>query len=228
MFTLLLFFFHIIFQIYWILINFIFFVSKFSKALAGQSNKDGKLTGTGEIKYKNAKNQITDDDFEECIVTKDSDNYKFDKFAEALQDIVIEDSFEKMQNDFCEKYYKVFEEKDENKLEYTKIFNEYTKTTEEFLEKELEKRVKEYQVDEFYKLLESKKFKIDEQLLDTLLDLSEFNNFKEMMLNYKREKENIKDKIEFGIQVQKAPVNKQGKNIDNFDFLEKNFKNQKK
>ena len=203
-------------------------VSKFSKALVGQSNKDRKLTGTGEIKYKNAKNKITDDDFEESIVTKDSDNYKFDKFAEALQDIVIEDSFEKMQNDFCEKYYKVFEEKDENKLEYTKIFNEYTKTTEEFLEKELAKRVKEYKVDEFYKLLETKKFKIDEQLLDTLLDLSEFNNFKEMMLNYKREKENTKDKIEFGIKVQKAPVNKQGKNFDNFDFLEKNFKNQKK
>ena len=203
-------------------------VSKFNKALAGQSNKDGKLTGTGEIKYKNAKNKITDDDFEESIVTKDSDDYKFDRFAEALQDIVIEDSFEKIQNDFCEKYYKVFEEKDENKLEYTKIFNEYTKTTEEFLEKELAKRVKEYKVDEFYKLLETKKFKIDEQLLDTLLDLSEFNNFKEMMLNYKREKENTKDKIEFGIQVQKAPVNKQGKNIDNFDFLEKNFKKQKK
>ena len=203
-------------------------VSKFSKALAGQSSKDGKLTGTGEIKYKNAKNKIIDDDFEESIVAKDSDNYKFDKFTEALQDIVIEDSFEKMQNVFCEKYYKVFEEKDENKLEYTKIFNEYTKTTEEFLEKELAKRVKEYKVDEFYKLLESKKFKIDEQLLDTLLDLTEFNNFKEMMLNYKREKENTKDKIEFGIQVQKAPINKQGKNFDNFDFLEKNFKNQKK
>ena len=68
----------------------------------------------------------TDDDFEESIVTKDSDNYKFDRFAEALQDIVIEDSFEKMQNDFCEKYYKVFEEKDENKLEYTKISAHFT------------------------------------------------------------------------------------------------------
>ena len=204
-------------------------VSKFSKALAGQSNKDGKLTGTGEIKYKNAQNKITDDDFEESIVTKDSDNYKFDLFAEALQDIVIEDSFEKMQNDFCEKYYKIFEEKDENKLEYTKIFNEYTKTTEDFLEKELSKRVKEYKVDEFYKLLESKKFKIDEQLLDTLLDLSEFNNFKEMMLNYKREKGNDnKNKIQLGIQVEKAHVNKAGKNIDNFELLEKNFKNQKK
>ncbi len=204
-------------------------ISKFSKALAGQSNKDGKLTGTGEIKYKNADNKIIEDDFEESSVNKDSDNYKFDKFAEALQDIVIEDEFEKMQNDFCEKYYKIFEEKDENKLEYTKIFNEYTKTTEEFLEKELKKRVKEYNIDDFYKLLESKKFKIDEQLLDTLLDLSEFNNFKEMMLNYKREKENDKQqKIQFGVFVQKAPKDKSGKNVDNFDLLEKNFKQKKK
>ena len=204
-------------------------ISKFSKALAGQSNKDGKLTGTGEIKYKNADNKIIEDDFEESSVNKDSDNYKFDKFAEALQDIVIEDQFEKMQNDFCEKYYKIFEEKDENKLEYTKIFNEYTKTTEEFLEKELKKRVKEYNIDDFYKLLESKKFKIDEQLLDTLLDLSEFNNFKEMMLNYKREKENDKQqKIQFGVFVQKAPKDKSGKNVDNFDLLEKNFKQKKK
>ena len=204
-------------------------ISKFSKALAGQSNKDGKLTGTGEIKYKNADNKIIEDDFEESSVNKDSDNYKFDKFAEALQDIVIEDEFEKMQNDLCEKYYKIFEEKDENKLEYTKIFNEYTKTTEEFLEKELKKRVKEYNIDDFYKLLESKKFKIDEQLLDTLLDLSEFNNFKEMMLNYKREKENDKQqKIQFGVFVQKAPKDKSGKNVDNFDLLEKNFKQKKK
>ena len=204
-------------------------ISKFSKALAGQSNKDGKLTGTGEIKYKNADNKIIEDDFEESSVNKDSDNYKFDKFAEALQDIVIEDEFEKMQNDFCEKYYKIFEEKDENKLEYTKIFNEYTKTTEEFLEKELKKRVKEYNIDDFYKLLESKKFKIDEQLLDTLLDLSEFNNFKEMMLNYKREKENDKQqKIQFGVFVQIAPKDESGKNVDNFDLLEKNFKQKKK
>ena len=204
-------------------------ISKFSKALAGQSNKDGKLTGTGEIKYKNADNKIIEDDFEESSVNKDSDNYKFDKFAEALQDIVIEDEFEKMQKDFCEKYYKIFEEKDENKLEYIKIFNEYTKTTEEFLEKELKKRVKEYNIDDFYKLLESKKFKIDEQLLDTLLDLSEFNNFKEMMLNYKREKENDKQqKIQFGVFVQKAPKDKSGKNVDNFDLLEKNFKQKKK
>ena len=203
-------------------------VSKFSKALQGQFNKDGKLTGTGEIKYKNAQNKITDDDFEESIVNKDSDDYKFDVFAEALQEIVIEEEFEKMQNDFCEKYYKVFEEKDENKLEYTTIFNEYTKKTEEMLETKLKQRVTQYKIDDFYKMLESKKFKMDEQLLDTLLDLCDFNNFKEMMLNYKRSKRNNKNSIQIGINVQKAPKDKTGKSIDSFDFLENHFKKSKK
>ena len=204
-------------------------VSKFSKALQGQFNKDGKLTGTGEIKYKNAKNKITDDDdFEESIVDKDSDDFKFDVFAEALQNIVIEEEFEKMQNDFCEKYYKEFEDKDENKLEYTKIFNEYTKTTEDFLEKNLKKRVTQYKIDDFYKMLESKKFKMDEQLLDTLLDLSDFGNFKEMMLNYKRAKSKKTNAVQFGVHIQKAPKDKSGKNIDSFEFLENHFKKGKK
>ena len=204
-------------------------ISKFSKALQGQFNKDGKLTGTGEIKYKNAKNKkIDDDDFEESIVNKDSDDFKFDVFAEALQDIVIEEEFEKMQNDFCEKYYKLFEDKEENKLEYTKIFNEYTKKTEDFLVKNLQKRVTQYKIDDFYKMLESKKFKMDEQLLDTLLALSDFNNFKDMMLNYKRAKTNNKKAVQLGVHVQKAPKDKTGKNIDIFEFLENHFKKGKK
>ena len=204
-------------------------ISKFSKALQGQFNKDGKLTGTGEIKYKNAKNKkIDDDDFEESIVNKDSDDFKFDVFAEALQDIVIEEEFEKMQNDFCEKYYKIFEDKEENKLEYTKIFNEYTKKTEDFLVKNLQKRVTQYKIDDFYKMLESKKFKMDEQLLDTLLALSDFNNFKDMMLNYKRAKTNNKKAVQLGVHVQKAPKDKTGKNIDSFEFLENHFKKGKK
>ena len=204
-------------------------ISKFSKALQGQFNKDGKLTGTGEIKYKNAKNKkIDDDDFEESIVNKDSEDFKFDVFAEALQDIVIEEEFEKMQNDFCEKYYKIFEDKEENKLEYTKIFNEYTKKTEDFLVKNLQKRVTQYKIDDFYKMLESKKFKMDEQLLDTLLALSDFNNFKDMMLNYKRAKTNNKKAVQLGVHVQKAPKDKTGKNIDSFEFLENHFKKGKK
>ena len=133
-----------------------------------------------------------------------------------------------MQKDFCEKYYKVFEDKDENKLEYTKIFNEYTKNTEEFLEKNLKKRVTQYKIDDFYKMLESKKFKMDEQLLDTLLDISDFGNFKQMMLDYKRSKTNNKKAVQLGVHVQKAPKDKTGKNIDCFEFLENHFKKDKK
>ena len=49
------------------------------------------------------------------------------------------------------------------------------------------------------------------------------------MLSYKRDKGNDnKEKIEFGIQVQKAPKNKEGKNFDNFEALENNFKKHKK
>jgi len=202
-------------------------VSKFSKALQGQINKTGKLTGTGEIKYADVKNKIGEDDFEESVVNKDSEYYKFDTFAEALQDIVIDEEFEKMQNDFCEKYYKIFEDKSENKLEYTKIFNEYTQKSEEFLENNLKKRVKQYKIEDFYKLLESKKYKIDEQLLDTLLDIADFNNFKEMMLNYKRNKTDTKNNLQLGIQVKKAPKDKNGKNIDSFEFLENHFQKKK-
>ena len=39
-------------------------------------------------------------------------------------------------------------------------------------------------------MLKSKKFKMDEQLLDTLISFSDFQNFKEMMLNYKHSKNN--------------------------------------
>jgi hypothetical protein len=37
----------------------------------------------------------------------------------------VDDEFLKLQNDFYMKYYAIFENKEENKLEYTPIFMEY-------------------------------------------------------------------------------------------------------
>ena len=126
-----------------------------------------------------------------------------------------------MQNDFCEKYYKVFEDKNENKLEYTDIFNKYTKLIENYLEKNLIKRVPQYNVNDFYKMLESKKFKIDEQLLDILISFADFQNFKQLMLDYKHKKENKNDILFMGLNVQKV-------NNDNFDKLNEQFKTKNK
>jgi ADP-ribosylation factor 2-binding protein len=55
-------------------------------------------------------------------------------FIEKLQDIVIEEEFEKMQEEFFEKYCNEFEDKEENKLIYTDIFKKYTQLTEGYIE----------------------------------------------------------------------------------------------
>ena len=196
--------------------------SKFISALSKHTNSTGKNVNQN-IKYKSSENKTNNDDFEESIVNKNSDDYKFDCFVEKLQEIVIEDEFENLQNDFCEKYYKIFEDKNENKLEYTEIFNKYTKLIENYLEKNLIKRVPQFNVNDFYKMLESKKFKIDEQLLDILINFADFQNFKQLMLDYKHKKENKNDILFLGLNVQKI-------NNDNFDKLNEQFqtKNKKK
>ena len=211
--------------------------SKFISALSKHTNSTGKNVNQN-IKYKSSENKTNNDDFEESIVNKNSnktnnddfeesivnknsDDYKFDCFVEKLQEIVIEDEFENLQNDFCEKYYKIFEDKNENKLEYTEIFNKYTKLIENYLEKNLIKRVPQFNVNDFYKMLESKKFKIDEQLLDILINFADFQNFKQLMLDYKHKKENKNDILFLGLNVQKI-------NNDNFDKLNEQFQTKNK
>ena len=194
--------------------------SKFISALSKHTNSTGKNVNQN-IKYKSSENKTNNDDFEESIVNKNSDDYKFDCFVEKLQEIVIEDEFEHLQNDFCEKYYKIFEDKNENKLEYTEIFNKYTKLIENYLEKNLIKRVPQFNINDFYKMLESKKFKIDEQLLDILISFADFQNFKQLMLDYKHKKENKNDILFLGLNVQKI-------NNDNFDKLNEQFQTKNK
>ena len=73
-------------------------------------------------------------------------------------------------------------------------------------------------------MLKSKKFKMDEQLLDTLVAFSDFQTFKEMMLNYKHSKTNKNDLLVLGLNVQKVPKDKSGKQVDTFDILNEQFK----
>jgi len=68
------------------------------------------------------------------IVGIQTDDYKFDAFIEKLQEIVIEDNFETLKENFMNKYYQEFEEQEENKLSYMSIFKDYTKTIESYIE----------------------------------------------------------------------------------------------
>lgn len=127
---------------------------------------------------------------------------------------------------FLDKYCNEFEDKGENKLIYTDIFKQYTQLIETYLEKKLIERVPQYNINDFYKLLERRKKQIDDQLLDTLISFTDFQTFKEMILDYKARKNQKKDLFE-GISIWKIGSN--AKEFDNnFDKLNEKYKQKKK
>ena len=50
---------------------------------------------------------------------------KFDTIIGDLEDMLLDDEFLKLQNDFFMRHYARFDHTEENKLEYTPIFMEY-------------------------------------------------------------------------------------------------------
>lgn len=72
-------------------------------------------------------------------------------------------------------------------------------------------------------MLETRKEQIDDQILDTLLSFTDFQIFKEMMLDYKSRKSNKED-LFAGICIQKASDSNQIKSFDNFDYLNEEFR----
>jgi len=67
------------------------------------------------------------------LVNIQTDDFLFDKFVETLQEIVIEDKFTDLKNEFFDKYCDDFEDKEENKLSYMTTFKEYTNIIEQYI-----------------------------------------------------------------------------------------------
>lgn len=58
----------------------------------------------------------------------------FDSVVGTLQEIVIEEEFEELQREFLDQNCDIFENTEENKMEYWPIFKKYQKDIESFLE----------------------------------------------------------------------------------------------
>ena len=87
---------------------------------------------------------------------------------------------------------KLFDEEDENKLEYTNIYQDYVSLMEQILDVTLKNETyghSDEQVSEFYKTfknnLEAYKA-IDEDVMDILFGLVDFSKFKASILEYKK------------------------------------------
>lgn len=74
----------------------------------------------------------------------------FEIFKQISNDIQ-DDEFTSVQHAFFEKNKEPFEETDENKLEYTQIFEQYVTILEEIIAAKLKEKYTEEQVENFYK-----------------------------------------------------------------------------
>eukprot|EP01016_Furgasonia_blochmanni_P053854 TRINITY_DN8785_c0_g1_i3.p1 TRINITY_DN8785_c0_g1~~TRINITY_DN8785_c0_g1_i3.p1 ORF type:complete len:204 (+),score=41.62 TRINITY_DN8785_c0_g1_i3:200-811(+) len=110
---------------------------------------------------------------------------EFDTAVGKLQDIVIEQEFEKLQKAFVEKNCMTFDDAEENKMEYMMIFKEYQKTLESYLMKRLKDELPALDLSRFMKMIAKRPNEIDEQILDLLYSFTDFQLFKDLMLDNK-------------------------------------------
>uniref|UniRef100_A0AAV2KZ44 ADP-ribosylation factor-like protein 2-binding protein n=1 Tax=Knipowitschia caucasica TaxID=637954 RepID=A0AAV2KZ44_KNICA len=113
----------------------------------------------------------------------------FDVAIGCIEDIIVEDGFQKLQQSFMEKYYREFDISEENKLEYTQIFNDYVDLLEKHLEQQLLERIPDFNMNNFIQLLMQHKEEVPGDIFDVILPYTDFIAFKEMFLEYKADKE---------------------------------------
>lgn len=66
---------------------------------------------------------------------------------------MMDEKFTELHTNFMEKYYRQFENIEENKLEYMDIFRSYNEIIEKFIEDELCKKLPRFKMVEFEKEL---------------------------------------------------------------------------
>jgi ADP-ribosylation factor 2-binding protein len=104
----------------------------------------------------------------------------------ALEEVLLDPSFEAIKKKFCEEHCGIFDDKDENKIEYTEIFQRYTALIESTLDQKLTEKVPNFSMKRFETMLLSRQDEMDTEIFDLLLSLSDFDEFKEVMLSYKK------------------------------------------
>lgn len=165
-------------------------------------------------KFNNNENEENEDFCYENYQNDESEEGKAFEFIDNLQQIVIEDEFSNLRNSFFEKYNKIFDSsKEENSLKAYEVFQDYVKSIEGFLSKELNKRISNLNMEEIVNYLVDHKDEelLDEELLEMLLSFNDFTVFKNMMNEYKTTKDN-----DLGMNLMVCSINekdiKEGKN----------------
>lgn len=124
---------------------------------------------------------------EDIVVAASSnaEDARFDEVVGAIEEIIMEDEFQALQDEFMNRNYKHFEDSDENKLIYTTVHNEYVSLIEKYLDSALKRQVKGFHMDQFLDTLVERKEELEGEIFELLLTFDDFLEFKQLMLSYK-------------------------------------------
>lgn len=89
----------------------------------------------------------------EATSSNQSDLY-FDAVIGHIEEIIMHDKFRDLQNQFLDKYWKEFEDLDENKFVYMDIFKEYTDTIEQYIDNHLTTHIQGFSMEDFLETLQ--------------------------------------------------------------------------
>ena len=144
---------------------------------------------------QNAEVDDENEDFFEVVDNGEASNERtnlMDSILGTIEEILISDpEFEKTRLDFCREHCSVFEETEENKLIYTDLFQKFSSMVEDYLTEQLKAEYSQFSVPWFVDLLneQQKEDPFEGEIFDMLISLSDFTEFKDMMLCFKKEKE---------------------------------------
>merc|ERR1711907_736745 len=111
----------------------------------------------------------------------------FDAIVGKLEEIIMDEEFNAQTTEFMQTNCICFERGDEHKLEYTDIFEQYTNLIEEHVERGLREGIPDFCMETFLGLLEAREAEIGADVFDMLLSMSDFEVFKEQMVEYREQ-----------------------------------------
>jgi len=111
----------------------------------------------------------------------------FDAIVGCLEEIIMDEGFNARQTEFMEQHCVHFERGEEQKLEYMEIFQKHTTLIEDHIERGLRAAIPDFSMESFLEMLELREDEVSEDITEMLLEMSDFEMFKESMLAYKEQ-----------------------------------------
>jgi len=117
----------------------------------------------------------------------DPETEQFDRTIGLIEDMIMDDEFRSIQQNFLNKYAHEFDPNtDENKLIYTDIHREYLTIVDDFVLNKIKRTQPEFNLEKFMHQLESRQNELEGEIFEFLLTFTDFLAFKEWMLDHRR------------------------------------------